>query len=94
MIKANAEVQGLSECDFNLIEMTEHHQAQGAHAKGTAPRIVGTVGHREVAVDIHPVVRQQLIDVGSAPHAARLPPPSESHRHDGPERHIPDLSSA
>jgi len=63
MIKAMAEIQGLSECVFNLIEVAEHHQAQGAHAKGTASRIVGTIGQRKVAVDIDPVVREQLIYV-------------------------------
>jgi hypothetical protein len=33
-IKAMAEIQGLSECVF--IDVAEHHQAQGAHAEGTA----------------------------------------------------------
>jgi len=64
MVKAIAEVQGLSECHVNLIEMTEHHHAYGAHTKRTARRIAGAVGHRKIAVDIHLVVCQQLIDVG------------------------------
>jgi len=33
MIKAMAEIQGLSECVYNLIEVAEHHQAQGAQGR-------------------------------------------------------------
>ena len=33
MIKAMAEIQGLSECVYNLIEEAEHHQAQGAQGR-------------------------------------------------------------
>ena len=89
MIKAMAEIQGLCECVFNLIEVAEHHQAQGAHAEGTASRIVGTIGQRKVTVDIDPVVREQLIYVDQRRTWLTFPPPSGNHRHDGPERHIP-----
>src|SRR5947209_414173 len=59
-----AQLQALSAFDFGLFETAEHRQAQSAHSEGARAWIVSAVHEREIAMDVHPVIRQQGVDVG------------------------------
>jgi hypothetical protein len=63
MIQAITEIQRLSKRAFDMVELAQHHQAQGAHAERATSGIMGAIGQRKITVNIDPVVREQLIDV-------------------------------
>jgi hypothetical protein len=60
---ALAQLQGFFAFYLGLIEMPQHHQDKGAIAEPAAPGIMGAVYEPEVAVDVEPVVVQQLLDM-------------------------------
>jgi len=48
-------------CSLNVLKCKAKDSS--THAKATASRLMGTIGQRKVAVDIDPVVQEQLIYV-------------------------------
>ena len=64
-------------------KVTQHHEAESAHAERAATGVMCAVEQGKVAVDVHPIVREEVIEMRTLQQSATFqspPAPKEGHR--------------